>query len=79
VDKNKEEIEWLRKTGVADRWENIGIDFVIFNPQEVIKYIFLSEKKWSPGSLACIYHTLVNKFGRQLCDNIFSKLKSKEK
>lgn len=60
-------VERRRSSGVEDKWENTGIYFVKFELKTVIDYV-LSSKPWAPGAIACIYHTLVNEFGRDECD-----------
>lgn len=70
ISKGRESVKLRRSSGVEDKWENTGIRFVEFKLEKVIDFVFSfsNSTPWSPGAIACIYHTLVNKFGRDECD-----------
>ncbi len=65
TDKTKDDIIRIRRLGVDDKWENIGIDFISFDVNPVVEYVMFSGN-WAPGALACIYHSLVYDFGSQV-------------
>lgn len=69
---NREFVERRRRSGVEDKWENTGIYFIEFELETVIDYV-LNSSPWSPGAIACIYHTLVHEFGRDKCDRELMK------
>jgi transcriptional regulator with XRE-family HTH domain len=58
-----QEIMRYRQSGVKDRLENAQIYLVNFTLDEVVTFV-LERQPWTPGGLACLYHTLVHEFGR---------------
>ncbi|NJR48148.1 MAG: hypothetical protein HC780_00005 [Leptolyngbyaceae cyanobacterium CSU_1_3] len=67
--KTKDEISRIRRMGVDDKWENVGINFVKFDINSVVEYVIYSAT-WAPGGLACIYHSLVYEFGDQVREKL---------
>jgi transcriptional regulator with XRE-family HTH domain len=50
------------KAGIKDRRENAQIYTVPFTVDKVVAFIF-AHKPWMPGSVTCLYHTLIHEFG----------------
>lgn len=69
TDKTRDEISLIRRMGVDDKWENVGIDFIKFHVDSVIEHV-TSSGIWAPGALACIYHSLVYEFGNQVREKL---------
>lgn len=63
VYKTAEEIINYRRAGVRDKFENAQMHFVKFELDTIIPFVF-QHQTWAPGAIACLYHTLVHKFGR---------------
>ena len=62
--------------GAQDAWENQGIDFVRFEPAEVLAYILRPDRvnSWAPAAPVLFYLSLVNAHGRRLVDQVVEKL-----
>lgn len=72
IEKTKDEVFENRKHGVQDKWENSRLFGISFSPDEVAKFIFTSSEIFLPAALTCIYHALINKYGREEVDKIIA-------
>ncbi len=72
INKTAKELEEWRANGVKDKWENEEFFTLPFDVEEIVKFI-AEHDPWTPASLACIYHSLVNEFGRNKVDRTIEK------
>ena len=73
TDRKAEEIFEWRASGVKDKWENMQLHAVPFEPNSVVQFV-LSHGPWAPEALVCIYHTLVHEFRRQSVETAIKRV-----
>ena len=78
VQKTAQAILNYRKVGVKDRMENAQIYVVPFDIDAVVSFVF-AHQLWTPGGLTCLYHTLVQEFGRtRVADSVLGRSDRKQ-
>lgn len=75
---HSDQIKQYRTSGVKDKWENEDLIFIRFDPDTVIQF-FLDNGPWTPFATVCIFHTLINAFGREEVLNTLEKAQKQKK
>jgi hypothetical protein len=67
---SKKDLEDHLSQGIDDGWEHKGFDYVLFEPEPVLRYLLHDDRrgKWGPAAPVLFYLSLVHAYGRRKVD-----------